>query len=182
MPDDVGPRLRSVRLARGLSQRELARRAGVTNATISLIEAGKTNPSVGALKRVLDGLPISLGEFFAFDRPERRKVFYRAGELTEVGKGPISFRQVGAHLGPTSLQVMVERYAPGADTGRIMLIHNGEEAGVVIRGALEVTVGDQVEILRAGDAYRFDSKTPHRFRNVGKSPCEVVSACTPPSF
>ena len=51
---DVGARLRLVRMRHGLSQRELARRAGVTNATVSLIESNKVNPSVGALKRVLD--------------------------------------------------------------------------------------------------------------------------------
>ena len=62
---DIGGRLRALRAAHGLSQRTLAKRAGVTNATISLIESGRMNPSVGALKRVLDGIPVSLTDFFA---------------------------------------------------------------------------------------------------------------------
>jgi mannose-6-phosphate isomerase-like protein (cupin superfamily) len=45
-----------------------------------------------------------------------------------------------------------------------------------------VTVGNQVETLRAGDAYLFDSRIPHRFRNTSEEPCIIVSACTPPSF
>ncbi len=57
MSVDVGNRLRHVRLAHKLSQRELAKRAGVTNSTISLIESNASNPSVGALKRILDGIP-----------------------------------------------------------------------------------------------------------------------------
>ena len=72
MDVDVGGRLRALRAARGLSQRELARRVGVPNSTISLIESGRANPSVGALKRILDGLPIGLAEFFAFtEQPGR---------------------------------------------------------------------------------------------------------------
>ena len=56
---DIGGRLRHLRLLHGLSQRELAKRAGVTNSTISLIESNGSNPSVGALKRILDGLPVA---------------------------------------------------------------------------------------------------------------------------
>ncbi|WP_341894896.1 cupin domain-containing protein [Ferrovibrio terrae] len=180
---DIGSRLKAVRLAAKLSQRELARRAGVTNATISLIEANQMNPSVGALKRVLDGLAMSLAEFFAMeDAPAPRKAFYSADELAEVGKGKISYRQVGADLRSRALQILVERYAPGADTGRVMLRHAGEEGGVVIRGRMEVTVADQVRVLGPGDAYYFESDQPHRFRNIGREACELISACTPPTF
>jgi transcriptional regulator with XRE-family HTH domain len=65
MSVDIGNRLRHVRLMHNLSQRELAKRAGVTNSTISLIESNASNPSVGALKRILDGIPIGLAEFFS---------------------------------------------------------------------------------------------------------------------
>ena len=70
----------------------------------------------------------------------------------------------------------------GADTGAAMLRHAGEEAGLVIRGELEVTVGAEVRILRPGEAYFFESRIPHRFRNVGKEVCIVVAANTPPSL
>ncbi len=179
---DIGGRLKLVRQQRKLSQRELARRAGVTNATVSLIEANRVNPSVGALKRVLDGLPMSLAEFFALESPAPRKAFYAAEELVQVGKGKISYRQVGADLSGRALQILVERYAPGADTGRVLLRHEGEEGGVVLAGRIEVTVAGQARLLGPGDAYYFESQQPHRFRNIGPEPCEIISACTPPSF
>lgn len=182
MDIDIGARLKAVRQARKLSQRELARRAGLTNATVSLIESNQMNPSVGALKRVLDGIPMSLAEFFAQDIATPRQAFYAAAELTEVGKGKISYRQIGADLAGRALQILIERYAPGADTGRVPLKHEGEEGGIVIRGRIEVTVADQVRVLGPGEAYYFESSQPHRFRNIGSEPCELVSACTPPSF
>ncbi len=179
---DVGARLRALREKHELSQRELAKRAGVSNAIISLIEQNRTSPSVGSLKKVLDGLPVSLAEFFAMELPSPPQVFFGPAELVEIGGGRISYRQVGRNLQGRALQILHERYARGADTGEVMLQHEAEEGAVVLRGRLEVTVGDQRRVLGPGDAYYFDSRTPHRFRNVGDDECEVVSACTPPSF
>lgn len=179
---DIGGRLRHLRTLHGLSQRELARRAGITNSTISLIESNGTNPSVGALKRILDGIPVGLAEFFAFEPERPRKAFYTAEELVEIGKGAISYRQVGDTMLGRSLQILKECYQPGADTGKVPLSHEGEEGGVVVSGRLEVTVEDERRIVGPGDAYCFESRRPHRFRCVGAEPCEVVSACTPPSF
>ncbi|OJU22547.1 MAG: aldehyde dehydrogenase [Alphaproteobacteria bacterium 64-6] len=179
---DIGGRLRYVRLLRNLSQRELAKRAGVTNSTISLIEANRANPSIGALKRILDGLPIGLAEFFALEPERPKKAFYSADELVEIGKGRISYLQVGDRLFGRALQILKERYEPGADTGRVPLVHDGEEGGIILSGRLEVTVDDERRVLGPGDAYYFESRRPHRFRCVGPAPCELVSACTPPTF
>lgn len=182
MSVDIGRRLRHLRLRHNISQRELARRAGVTNSTISLIESNTSNPSVGALKRILDGIPIGLAEFFAFEPETSRKAFYRADELVEIGKGPISFRQVGENVFCRSLQILKECYQPGADTGKVPLVHDGEEGGIILSGRLEVTVDEERRVLGPGDAYYFESRRPHRFRCVGPVACEVISACTPPTF
>jgi transcriptional regulator with XRE-family HTH domain len=182
MSIDIGSRLRCMRTAHNLSQRELAKRTGVPNSTISLIESNASNPSVGALKRILDGIPIGLAEFFAFEPKQSKKAFYAAAELTEIGKGTISYKQVGENLFGRSLQILKECYQPGADTGKVPLVHEGEEGGIVLSGRLEITVDDERRILGPGDAYYFDSNRPHRFRCVGPVPCEVVSACTPPTF
>ena len=179
---DLGQRLRSLRELNGLSQRELAKRAGVSNAVISLIEQNRSNPSVGMLKKVLAGFPLSLSDFFALDLAPKDKVFYRADELTEIAGGKISYRQVGPDLSDRGLQIMQERYAPGADTGEALLRHEAEEGGIVIAGRLEVTVGDQRRVLGPGEAFYFDSRLPHRFRNPGEEETLVVTACTPPSF
>ena len=61
---DIGGRLKEVREQRGLSQRELAARAGLTNGAISLMEQNKSSPSVASLKRLLDAVPMTLSEFF----------------------------------------------------------------------------------------------------------------------
>lgn len=180
--DDLGRRLCRVRELHGLSQRQLGKRAGVSNATISLIENDRSSPSLGILKRILDAVPISMAEFFALEMPADTQVVYRADELTELAGGGISYRQVGRDLGQRRLQMMIERYAAGAYTGRSPLEHDSEEGGVVISGRLELTVDGETFLLGPGDAYLFNSRRPHRFRNAGNEELMLVSACTPPSF
>lgn len=182
MSVDVGRRLQYVRTQHKLSQRALAKRAGVTNSTVSLIESNQTNPSVGQLKRILDGIPMGLAEFFSIEPQKPKKAFYCSEELVEIGKGSISYRQVGSNLFGRTLQILKERYEPGASTGRVPLVHDGEEGGIVLVGRLEVIVGDDRRILGAGDAYYFESRRPHSFRCVGPTACEVISACSPPTF
>mgnify|MGYP001809109894 FL=1 len=179
---DVGARLSEVRKMHHMSQRALAKRAGVTNGTISLIEQNRVSPSVSSLRKVLQGLPMSFSDFFSLETAPRQEVFFAAPDLLEIGDSHISYRQLGRDLAGRALQILHERYAPGSDSGHAMLRHESEEGGVVIRGNLEVTVGDQRRVLGPGDAYYFDSRLPHRFRNVGDEECELVSACTPPTF
>jgi transcriptional regulator with XRE-family HTH domain len=182
MDVQIGQRLKEIRTRLGLSQRQLARVSGVANATISQIEAGKLNPTVSLLKKVLDGIPISMSEFFSDDVDFAERIFFRANELTEIADGGVSYRQVGTNLHNKSIQLLKECYQPGAGTGRHELRHEGEECGLILSGRLEVTVADQVAVLVAGDAYYFRSDQPHQFRNTGSEPCELISACTPPSF
>jgi len=179
---DVGAHLRAVRTIYGLSQRELAKRAGVTNGLISLIEQNRVSPSVSSLKKVLDGIPMSIAEFFTLDLSASPQVFYRSDELTDLGDRSVALRLVAARRANRAMSVMHERYAPGADTGADMLRHEGEEGGVVVRGRIELTVGGETRVLGPGDAYYFTSAIPHRFRNSGGEPCEIVSASTPPTF
>jgi transcriptional regulator with XRE-family HTH domain len=182
--DDVelGQRLRFIREQAGLSQRALATKTGVPNSTISLIDSGKMNPSVGALRRVLDGIRISLSVFFAFEPEPEKASFYAQDELTEIGKGNLSLRQVGSNLFGRALMILHETYEIGTDTGRVLYGHEGEEGGIVLSGQVEITVGALRKILGPGDAYYFDSRLPHRFKQVGPEKCVLVSACTPPTF
>jgi transcriptional regulator with XRE-family HTH domain len=182
MDQEIGHRLKTIRTRLGLSQRHLARVSGVANATISQIEAARLNPTVSMLKKVLDGIPMSLSEFFADDFEAVDRIFFRAEELTEIADGGVSFRQVGANLHNKAIQLIKECYQPGAGTGRHAMTHEGEECGIVLSGRLEVTVADETEVLRAGDAYYFRSDQPHQFRNPGNELCELITACSPPSF
>ena len=182
MEFDAGERLRNLRELYGLSQRALAKKAGVTNGMISMIEQNRNSPSLATLKKILEAIPISFSEFFSTDRDENQQIVFRAEDLVEIGSAGFSFKQVGKNLINKSMQILHERIEPGADSGACMLSHDSEEGGVVTIGVLELTVGGETYVLNPGDAYYFDSRIPHRFRNIGEEEAEVVSACSPPTL
>jgi transcriptional regulator with XRE-family HTH domain len=180
MSIDVGAHLKAVRLMYGLSQRELAKRAGVTNGLISLIEQNRVSPSVSSLTKVLDGVPMTLADFFTLDLAGKRPVFFPRDELPDLGANGVQQRLVGASLALRSMSVLHELYAPGADSGEMVAAPPGERSGVIVRGRIELNVGGETRILGAGDTYYFRNSVPHRFRNVGHEDCEMVSASVPP--
>lgn len=181
---DVGQRLQSIRTLKGLSQRELAKRAGVTNSTISMIEKNSVSPSVSSLKKVLSGIPMSLVEFFSLESEQENtaQVVYRADELTDLSSGAVTMKLVGRGHPSRAISFLDETYPVGADTGEEMLIHDGEEAGLVVSGRLELTVDNEIYILENGDSYYFESTKPHRFRNPFEEPARLISATTPANF
>jgi transcriptional regulator with XRE-family HTH domain len=181
---DVGIRLQTIRKLKGLSQRELAKRAGVTNSTISMIEKNSVSPSISSLKKVLGGIPMSMVEFFAadVDTDAPVQIVYKPDELMKLSSGTVSMKLVGKGHHVRALSFLDETYPPDADTGVEMLNHVGEEAGVVVEGRLELTVGSEIYMLEAGDSYYFESSKPHRFRNPYDQPARLISATTPANF
>lgn len=186
---DVGGRLKELRKQFNMSQRQLADAADVPHGQISMIETNRSSPSVASLRKILSGFGISMSEFFEPDATGTHQPFYTPSEFRDLTSllyrhdaavsSKLAIRQVG-DAKTHGLQLLHERYEPGADTGESMIEHEAVEGGIVTIGELEITVGDDVKVLKAGDAYLFDSRKPHRFRNISDRPCEVISACTPP--
>lgn len=179
----IGSKLRELRRRRGLGVRELAARSGISHSAISLIERDRMSPSVNTLGAVLDALGTTLPSFFAdLQSSLPYSPFYASADFLEIGKvESISYRVIGLDHPNRHLLMLHERYAPGADSGE-EFSHSAQEAGMVLSGTVEVTVGDQMKILEPGDGYYFDSRLPHRFRNVNGGQSEILSAITPPTY
>ena len=179
----IGSGIRELRRRRQLSTRQLAVRSGISHSTISLLERDRLSPSVDTLSAILEAMGSTLTGFFSeLGAALPHSPFYRFEDLAEIGRTDgISYRMVGINHPNRHLLMLYETYSPGADTGRAFS-HTAQEAGVVIKGSVEVTVGEEVRTLGVGDAYYFDSQTLHQFRNPGSQPAEIISAITPPTY
>lgn len=178
----IGNQLKALRQRRHLSTRELAARSGVSHTTISLIERDRISPTIDTLQAVLDALGSRLSEFLGGLTEGSGSPFYPADELPEIGNPEsISYQLIGLNHPYRTFQFLKETYAIGADSGEL-LSHIAQEAGYVVSGTVEVTVGSQTRILKKGDGYYFDSREQHRFRNTGNSVAQIVSAISPPSY
>src|SRR5262245_38177791 len=182
---ELGVRMRQHRTSRGLSVRALAGNAGITAGALSQIENGKSSPTVSTLKKLLAAMGLTLGEFFGqeSDGQEGGRFVFRSSSLINVApvRG-LRFLSIPGSSKGRSLQVIHETYAPGSSTGDEHYHHAGEEAGFCLSGSVEIVVGGRREVLGPGDAFYYASTLPHHWRNIGKIPAVVVSACTPPSF
>ena len=180
--EDVGERLRLVRQKFAMSQRTLSRQSGVSNATISMIENGNLSPTVSTLFKLLAAFPISITDFWESDHIDVARVFYAAEDLTRIDHNKVTYWRVGAGTPGDLMTFQFERYEPGMDGGEIRIDFDHEIAGFILEGRLELTVGEARRVLKAGEAYRFNGRIPHRLRVIGRQPVVSISCTTPPVF
>jgi transcriptional regulator with XRE-family HTH domain len=185
--EGIGDRLREERTKAGISQRELARRLGLSASMISQLESGLSKPSVGTLYAIVTELGLSLdrvirGEDYkeagdpgsptADDasplvRPPDRQVIDLASgvrweELTAASEDGVDFLHAIYEVG-------------GASTpDQSLMRHHGREYGYVMSGTLGIQIGFNEYELSPGDSVAFDSTTPHRLFNKGDEPVHAI--------
>jgi transcriptional regulator with XRE-family HTH domain len=179
----LGNRLRHRRQALGLTIRDVARTAGLTESFISQLERSLVNPSVASLQQIARALDTPLGRLFDEVASPNGQVVRRTqrARLTYPG-----LRATDYLLSPDlkgRLEVIWAEAAPGGGSGDEPYSHEGdEECIVVIRGRMEIGVGQERYVLNPGDAITFSSRVPHRWKNVGRGKLEAIWAITPPSY
>ncbi|MDQ2075692.1 helix-turn-helix domain-containing protein [Marinimicrobium sp. ABcell2] len=175
---DLGQRLKLVRELNGLSQRELARRAGVTNSNISMIEQGAVSPSVSSLARLLDAIPLSLTQFFACDPSQEPRAIYRARDLRQdvCGASGIECAALPSEADGAHLTMRRYRLAPGSDSGPECRSERVGLVGWLVEGELELSLGARVFALAAGDGFYLPASQPYRVRNAGTISALVFAA------
>lgn len=187
--DGIGERLRAERTKAGISQRELARRLGLSASLISQLESGLSKPSVGTLYAIVTELDLSLDKLLRGDEhpardqapqndgivsshnplvhPEERKVIDLASgvrweQLTAETEHGVDFLHAIYEVG-------------GASTPEESLMrHHGREYGYVITGRMGIQLGFDLYELEPGDSIAFDSTEPHRLFNIGGEPVHAI--------
>jgi transcriptional regulator with XRE-family HTH domain len=170
----VGQRLKELRERSGASQRELARRSGMSPASISAIELGKVSPSVETLKRLLDCLGETLADFFSVGARPKPVTFFGPEDLEEVSLGLIHYHQLGGALNRDSLQFVRATANPGSDTRSVTHQHYDAEIGFVLSGRIEVSINDETRVLGPGEGYVIRGHKQIRIRNIFKQDCHYI--------
>jgi transcriptional regulator with XRE-family HTH domain len=185
--DGIGGRLREERVRAGISQRELARRLGLSPSLISQLESGQSKPSVGTLYSIVTELGVSLDHVI---RGSEATDGDGAGPATRGPDSPVGHPGERAAIDLDS-GVRWEELAPdngegidflhvtyevgGASTADESSIrHNGREFGYVMSGTLGLRIGFQEHELHPGDSIAFDSTIPHRLFNKGDVPVKAI--------
>lgn len=172
--DLLGRKLRELRTRNGLSLRALAERSGLNVNTLSLIENGRTSPSVSTLQQLSIALNKPIAAFFEADTSEKQVVFTPAGErpLAQIGK--TSIYNLGKELDGTAVQPFVVAMQPGSGSGNQMVVHTGHEFVYCLSGIVCYTIDEKAYLLKPGDSLVFKAHLPHCWENAGTETAEAL--------
>ncbi len=171
---DVGGRLRELRQERDLSMRALARLSGLSTNALSMIERGRTSPSVSTLYKLSEALEVPITAFFRTEPPKQGIVFRKAEERSKVEFQRGLWEGLGGESFIGRVEPFMLTLEGGATSGPHGLVHSGHEFVICLNGQLEYEVEDQRYTLVPGDSLLFASRMHHRWRNPGKTVAKVL--------
>lgn len=162
---DVSARLRELREGRGISMRTLATKSGLSANALSMIERGKTSPSVSTLYKLADALGISITAFFGVETEKKKIVFLKSDERTRMSFTRGVFEALGGEQFTGRMEPFMLTLESGASCGPHGMVHTGHEFIFCLRGQLDYYVEKEIFHLEAGDSLLFSSQLSHRWRN-----------------
>jgi len=174
-----GQRFRRLRTRRGLSLAQVARATRVSVGFLSALERGQMRSSVATLRRIARFYRTNIPSLFeaaeenpGLVRPTQRKILETtAGVRMEL-----------LAWGHTAMEPHLFCIKPNGGSGE-SYAHEGEEFLHVLRGEFEIWLGGKEHhVLKTGDSLYFDSSTPHRWRNPGRTETQLLWINTPPTF
>jgi transcriptional regulator with XRE-family HTH domain len=178
--DPLGPRVRALREAMGLSLRDLAVRSGVSAPMLSQVERGETSPTLQVAARIATGLELRLSQLLRLDedgavsvvrRSERRQGSARGrGHRYEILTPPLPGQR--AELSRHTLAAGAVTGGPGDPP---MHEPGSRETALVQEGVVLLVIDGAAHELRDGDCVTFDADLPHHFENPGPEPAVLLA-------
>ena len=175
---EVGPRVRALREAMGLSLRDLSERSGVSPPMLSQVERGETSPTLAVAEKIAAGLELSLSQLLRLDEGEH-VVVVRDGEGRSRERDGHRVDELTPALPGQRADVSRHTLSPGGATGGVgdPPLHEpgARETALVLAGELTLVIDGAERVLGEGDAVTFDADLPHHFENRGRRAAEFVA-------
>lgn len=171
---DVGNRLRQLRGERDKSLRSLARISGLSTNALSMIERGRTSPSVSTLYKIADALGVPITAFFRLEPPKQDLVFRKAAERKRVSISQTVWEGLGGEAFTGRVEPFILTLEPGGDSGPYGMLHSGSEFVLCLEGQIEYQVEGQHYILDTGDSLLFAAQLSHSWRNTGDKTASLL--------
>jgi transcriptional regulator with XRE-family HTH domain len=163
----IGTRIRDVRTMKGMPLRALAEATGLSMSMLSLVERGKTSPSIGTLIAICSALDVHMADLLAPVNLVRASPVSRAEDQTVVQTRAGVERRILRDDRANGVEIAINQYAPGTGSNPIPIHHEGFEYGIVLDGQLTVELDGKIHTLKPGDLISYDSARSHRIWNHG---------------
>jgi transcriptional regulator with XRE-family HTH domain len=161
----LGEKLRQLRSERNISQRDLARLAGLSPNSISLIERNETSPSVATLQSLATALKIRMSYFFEEKTPSS-VLHIKSGSRPKIDSEGVVIEGMGKTLPFQELEPFLIALDPKAGSGgERQVVHSGHEFVYCLQGRIEYVIDGKVYLLEMEDILIFEATLPHLWRN-----------------
>jgi transcriptional regulator with XRE-family HTH domain len=161
---DVGSRIRSLRKRRGLSLLALSEQSGLSPNAISRIERGENSPTVSSLRRLANGLDVSVIDLFKEEKIATT-IFVKEDNRSQTRAAGATIESLGSGLPEQGLEPIWITIEPGSGSTNDTVTHPGEEFVLCLEGCVEYRVADRLYKLERGDSLFFKAGQPHCFYN-----------------
>ncbi len=170
----VGQKLRELRMNQGLSLRALAELSGLNVNTLSLVENGKSSPSVSTLQQMAQALKIPIAAFFETE-PEEQKVIFTPANLRPLSNfGSTRLENLGKDFVGNRVQPFIIVLQPGIGSGDREIVHTGYEFVFCLDGCIRYQVEEEEFYLNPGDSLLFEAHLPHTWENCEDEATRVL--------
>jgi transcriptional regulator with XRE-family HTH domain len=170
----IGRNIRALRNERGLTLQALAEQTRLSPSMLSLLERGKTGPSIGTLVVIASALGAQMSDLLDGNRVNGDDIVSRAAHQRVYETAAGVTRRILKQDRTRGVEIAMNIYKPGTASAPEPMAHEGCEFGVVLEGTLDVTVGGRSYTLQPGDLISYDSNRPHRFINNGVAPVRTL--------
>lgn len=178
---NIGKKLKELRIAKGLTQEELANRSELSKGFISQLERDLTSPSIATLMDILQCLGTNLNEFFQ-ETSEEQIVFHDEDYFQKIDK---EYSNKIEWIIPNAQKNIMEpirlTLEPSGSTYPDVP-HEGEEFGYVLQGSITIHLGSRKIKAKKGESFYFQPTQRHFITNHGKTPAVLIWVSSPPSF
>ena len=180
---EIGEKVKAYRLTNHMTLKQLASRAGCTDAYLSQLERGRANPSIMILKKIASALQMKVVDFFLEPETEENDVVCKATERVNIRfkQGDAKIQMLVRSIQNKRMQPFYTRIEPGGGS-KGSYSHIGEECGIVLKGILEINLNGKAYRLKKNESFYFSSQELHSWSNPGKTQTTVIWVVSPPTF
>lgn len=178
---EIGKKIRQLRMAKALTQEELANRCDLSKGFISQVERDLTSPSIATLVDILEGLGTNLKDFF--NEEEEEKIVFHKDDVFETVNEELKYvlHWIIPNAQKNTMEPIMVTLSQGGRTKEDSP-HEGEEFGYVLTGTIYLHLGSEKYKVRKGESFYYRTNSDHYIENAGKSEAALIWVSTPPNF
>jgi transcriptional regulator with XRE-family HTH domain len=161
----IGERIRAARTEKRMTLQMLSNETDLTPSMLSLVERGRTVPSIGSLIAISHALDVDVGDLISVSRSGKQDVVVRARDALAVETPQRLVRRILRDDTVNGALISTTKYRPNTASSPVPRAHAGYEHGFILEGSLTVELEGTAYVLDEGDLISYNSNRPHRIFN-----------------